>query len=356
MRHNLKETKQIHIRPESLFSDFLNAYREDDMLEKHKMSVGFQSTNTNDTACSEHADVIENGTVFVMFWEEAFRKHFTGTHHLVPVLEPSSANDFFRICGRILVHGLVLENYFPVRFSPACLAALVTESCSDQLAISSFYQVMSESEKDVLEVAISELRAGAENYSAKIERCVKVVLGSYGCKNIPDSFELDAAITNIAKTFLLYQPHWSLCQLRAGMAAAGFKDEEISEEDIIQLYQILTPSVPTVLERVHYEKPDAESSGKSEDRVKLFFEQYLHKISRLSLQKLLQQWCGFDCLCISKLTVKFTEEESGTLFTTKDRTLHLPRACTSLKELSQVFEINFPAINIESKNTWEYTL
>ncbi|XP_045197448.2 uncharacterized protein LOC123552120 [Mercenaria mercenaria] len=353
MRQHLKETKHIHIRPDSLFTDILNAYREDTSLEKHKISVCFQPHNSRENGCVQNDDRMEPSTVFVSFWEEAFRNHFTGTHHLVPLLDPSSSNDFFQICGRILVHGLVFGNYFPIRFSPACLAALVTESCSDQLALTSFYQAMSESEKDVLETAIAELKSGAENYSAKIERCVKVVLGSYGCKNIPESFELDAAMISIAKTYLLYQPHWSLCQVRAGMSAAGFDLAELGEEDVIQLYQHLTPSVPTILQRVCYHP--AESS-KSEDKVKVFFEQYLHKISRNALQKFLQQWCGFDCLCVRKLTVKFTDDESVSVFTPKDNTVHLPQACTSLQEMSQVFEIHVPTITTESRNAWEYTL
>ena len=355
IKHRLLETKHLHIRPESLLADVLNAYRDDASLEKHMISVCFQHHASQENGCMQSDDQTDPSTIFAMFWEEAFRIHFTGTHHLVPLLDPSSSNDFFQICGRILVHGLVLGNYFPVRFSPACLAALVTESCSDQLALTSFYQVLSDSEKDVLETAIVELKSGAENYSSKIERCVKVVLGSYGCKNIPDSFELDAAMISIAKTFLLYQPHWSLCQLRVGMSTAGFGLAEISENDIIQLYQYLTPSVPTILQRVSYQSE--EPSSKSEEKVKVFFEQYLHKISRNRLQKFLQQWTGFDCTCVPKLTVKLTSNESASLFSPKDHTIHLPQACASLQELSQVFEDhNITTIDSESKNTWEYTL
>jgi hypothetical protein len=354
IKRRLKETKHLHIRPESLLIDLLNAYREDSALEKHKISICFQLHASQENGCMQPDDQINPSTLFAMFWEEAFRIHFTGTHHLVPLLDPSSSNDFFQVCGRILVHGLVLGNYFPVRFSPACLAALVTESCSDQLSLTSFYQVMSDSEKDVLETAIVELKSGAEHYSPKIERCVKVVLGSYGCKNIPDSFELDAAMISIAKTFLLYQPHWSLCQLRVGMSAAGFELAEISESDIIQLYQQLTPSVPTILQRVSYHSEEPDS--KSEEKVKVLFEQYLHKISRNKLLKFLQQWSGFDCTCVPKLTVKLTSDESVSVFSPRDHTVHLPQACTSIQELSQVFEEHITAIDSESKSTWEYTL
>lgn len=352
MKSRLNDTKHIHVRPDSLFTDFLNAYRDDTTLEQHNLSVCLQAHSLHDNACSEHDTHIETGTVFVTFWEEAFRKHFTGNNHMVPVLDPSSANDFFKICGRILVHGLVLENYFPVRLSPACLAMSVTEGCSVHLLLTSFYQVMYEAEKDVLEVAMAELRSGAEHFSGKIERCVKIVLGSYGFKNIPAPFELDAAMTGIARMFILYQPHWSLCQLRAGMIDAGLDIAEICEEDVLQLYQILAPTVSTLLQRVHYTSPCESTLITNVDKVKSFFEEYLHKMSKPSLLKLLQQWCGYDCLCIPKLTVRFADDDSDSVFSPKECTLRLPLVCTSFQEMTQVFE----AINSESKNSWEYTL
>ena len=220
LRTNLKEEKRVHIKPENLFLDLVDMYRRDPSLEQHKLSVCFQMHQFADDSSESHDDDVDTGSILVMFWEEAFRRHFTGNKDQIPVIDPTDPDDLFIILGRVLVHGLVLSNYLPIKFSPACLSYLLTGKCSDRLLLTSLYRLMSESEKEVLESAMDEVRMEVESFSPQIDHGIKVILGSYGCRKIPNPEELDSSMAGIAKCYLIRQIFWSLLKLKEGIQAA----------------------------------------------------------------------------------------------------------------------------------------
>lgn len=357
MREKLKPAKRIHIKPETLLTDVLAAYREDSTLEQHKISVSFHVKGYHNESVSQHDDDIDAGFLFVMFWEEAFSRHFDGYQEVFPVIDPSIFDDFFKLCGRILVHGLILSNYLPTQFSQACMTCVFTGECSDKLAHRSLYKCMSETERDVVETAISEERSGFETFTFKIDKCIRIVLGRYGCKKIPEPYELNTSMSHIAKSFLIRQPYWALTQIREGLNQSELDCTGFTESDVNHLYRMLSPDVPSILERVTYITSDCELYD-LEDRVKVMFEQYLHRLSKSELVKLLIQWSGYDCLCFPKLTVKFTDTDSKSMvFSNKEKLLCLPTSCTSLEELAQSYVSPAPiSSGSDSRNAWEYTL
>ena len=296
-----------------------------------------------------HDQDVDAGSILVMFWEEAFRRHFTGNQDQIPVIDPSVPDDLFTILGRVLVHGLVLENYLPLKFSPACLAYLLAGKSSDRLLLTSLYRLMSDSEKEVLESAMDEVRIEVENFSPQIDHGVKVILGSYGCRNIPCPGELDSSMANIAKTYLIRQTYWPLLNIKDGMQTAGpdlFTDTK--EEDILSLYQVLAPSVPCIIQRLTYIFSSDSDLNEKEKKVKVYFEQYMYKLSKAALLRLLYQWCGYDCLCVTDLYVKFSSEldSNQPVFSTKQAMVCLPSACTSLDEFRELIESQLPSAGL----------
>ena len=323
----------------------MEVYRRDPALEQHKLTFCFQPHQFADDNTESHDDDVDTGSILVMFWEEAFRRHFTGNKDQIPVIDPSVSDDLFVILGRVLVHGLILRDYLPIKFSPACLTYLLTGKCSDRLLLTSLYRLMSESEKEVLENAMDEVRMGVESFSLQIDHGVKVILGSYGCRKIPNPEELDSSMADVAKCYLIRQIYWSLLKLKDGIRMAGpLLLEGISEEDILAVYQALAPSVTAITERLTYIFSSDLEQNETEKKVKRFFEQYLYKLSKTALQRLLYQWCGFDCLCVSDLYVKFASESSddNPVFTSKQAMICLPSACTSLDELRELLESQIP--------------
>lgn len=341
---------KIVIRPDFVFADLLNAYREDESLENHKISVSVQDD-------SDPQEDVTFGSLLSLFWEEAFKKHFTGNHHLVPVLDPYSGEDLFQVLGRVLLHGIILENYVPLRLSPACLSFILANTCSYQLSLSSFYQVMSKTEREVLLAALAEAKLGNETFSPRVERSLKSVLGSYGCKTTPAPYDLDSCVPTVARSFLLHQPYWALCQIQETFCHSELDISGITEDDIMKVYKTLSYDVPSILERVTYLFSKPDKPDPSEQKVQSMFEEYLHKLSNSSLQKLLLQWCGYDCLCVKQLYITFCgQENSDTILDSRTSTLHLPPSCTSAEELSQLISSHVKSGNrMEVSGNWVYT-
>lgn len=302
-----------------------------------------------DDTDESHDEDLDAGSILVMFWEEAFRRHFTGNKDQIPVTDPCVPDDLFVILGRVIVHGLILDNYLPIKFSPACLSYLLVGKCSDRLLLTSLYRLMSESEKEVLESAMDEVRMEVDSFSPQIDHGVKVILGSYGCRKIPGPEELDSSMASIAKCYLIRQIYWPLIKLKEGLMAAGpalFLDTK--EEDILSLYQVLVPSVTSIIERLTYIFSSEPELNEKEKKVKVFFEQYLYKLSKAALQRLIYQWCGFDCLCVTDLYVKFSgeTESNNAVFSAKQAMICLPSACTSLDELRELMESQLPTTGL----------
>ena len=350
-RATLLSTKKISVRQESIFQDLINAYREDDTFENNRILVSFQDS-------THSQDELAFGSLLSLFWEEAFKRHFTGSHHLVPVLDSYSEEDLFQILGRVLVHGLILENYVPLRFSPACLSFILANACSYQLSLSSFYQVLSKTEREVLLASLAEAKLGVDSFSPRVEKSLKIVLGSYGCKSLPPPYDLDGCVPNIARSFLLHQPYWPLCQIEETFCQSRLDMSGITENDIMQVYKVLSYDVPSIMQRIIYTHSSADDSETTELKVKVKFEEYLHKLSNNAVQRLLQQWCGYNCLCVKQLHVTFTgDQELVQMFNSREATLILPSACTSLEELSQLISGHMStASKTDTTSNWEYTL
>lgn len=352
-RGALKSTKNILVRQESIFHDLMNAYRDDENLESHKISVVLQDDND-----PQSQEEVAFGSLLTMFWEEALKKHFTGNHHLVPVLDSLSGEDLFQILGRVLGHGLIHENYVPLRLSPACLSFILANTCSYQLSLSSFYQVMSKTEREVLLAALAEAKLCVECFSPRVERSLKTVLGSYGCKSLPPPYELDGCVPSIARSFLMHQPYWALCQIQETFCQSELDIAGITEDDIMHLYKVLSYDVPSILQRTVYVYSKSDDLEATEQKVKVAFEEYLHKLPNIALQKILHQWCGYDCLCAKQLFVTFTgDQELGKMFNQRESTLTLPSSCTAVDEISQLVSSHITiAAKMDTDNNWEYTL
>ena len=349
-RQTLKPKKTIQVHSDAIYTDILNAYREDETLESYRVVIHVNNVGSADDNCT--------GAVLTRFWDEALNKHFTGTNHMVPALDSNTGEDLFQTLGRILVHGFVQENFVPLRISPACLAFILANTCSDQLILSSFFQVMSKTEREVVFAALAEAKLGVEKFSPRVYRSLKIILGSYGCSQIPAMHELEASVRNIARGFLLHRPYWPLCQIQEVFCQSELDMSAIDENDVIRLYNVLSSDVPNLLQRVKYTFSESSDARECEKNAQTVFEEYLHKISRHEIQKLLQNWCGFDCLCVKHLLVKFQSDDSPRKpFEQSLNTLWLPSSLTSVVELRHFLDDKMSSANLsDTSNGWEYTL
>ena len=74
----------------------------------------------------------------------------------------------------------------------------------------------------------------------------------------------------------------------------------------------------------------------------------MYKLSKTALLRLLYQWCGFDCLCVTEFYVKFSAEcdSNVPIFSPKQAIICLPSASTSLEELRDLMESQLPSASL----------
>ncbi|KAK3593205.1 hypothetical protein CHS0354_002732 [Potamilus streckersoni] len=338
-KSHLENTVIVSIRGDHLVEDVLKAYRQSTDLEKSNIKFHYPDNNDKGRTSQKYDD-LDPGFTLVKFWDEAFRLFFKGDDEKVPILDPDFPDDIYLLLGRILAHGLILSNYWPMSFPSACASYILSDSCSDKLLLTSLYKLMKESEKAVLETALDEVKTSG-SLSLRTEICMKVFTRSYGCRSIPNAVNIESFILSVAKNVLVYQIFWPLVQIRDGiMRHSEDIFDNIEEDDVLSMYQALFPQLPAIIEKITYLFSNQTEISEKEKAVKACFEQYLFTLNRKELLSLLVKWTGYDCLCKGDLYVKFRGENEthSPVFQTHLSTLILPSTCVYSEDLKPILE------------------
>ena len=135
-------------------------------------------------------NAVNNGGVgrdmFSGFWSCAFEKFFDGSGSLVPAAHPTIDMTAFPLLGKILSHGYIACGFLPVHISfPVIVASLLGPDAqiSDGVLCRSFITFRSCHDACILKNAFIE--CGSESFSSGLQSDITVLLGSYGCRQIP---------------------------------------------------------------------------------------------------------------------------------------------------------------------------
>ncbi|KAJ8314875.1 hypothetical protein KUTeg_007025 [Tegillarca granosa] len=302
LRNRLQPTIVIRVRKSSIISDVLKIYRTNSSITAHKLSVCY-------TENSPEVDAIKEPclSMFTLFWSRVLKSNFNGDQEVVPSTDLSIEDDFYFLLGKILYHGIVLCDYWPVKLSQACMATIITNTCSERQLMTSFHHVMTESDRAIIGITKKEFREYGEGVPMVTFRNVCKVLRFYGCKQKPQLFLLDQLLLKVAKFHLVKEPYWQLMQMREGLNAT---EEDIfqyvNENDIFTFYSLLTPNALTLFNKVIFIHSSDDSSMEMEEkRVKSNFESFIMQLNTENLCNFLFKWCYSDCLCVDQLCVQF---------------------------------------------------
>lgn len=321
---------------DSVATDVLQTYRQNPNIIDHNINVCLTDHVTDPGATHEERSP---GAMLVPFWEAIFSKHFQGDLELVPVLDLDLEEDVFHLLGKILLHGLILSNYWPTRLSKALVSFILRGECSDEELLVSMKQVMTDAEWNVIDTAKQEAKFEEQDiFSLPVRMHLSSVLGSYGSKLLPKPAYLDSHLLRLARNFMIHQKHWALQEMRSGLLSNGkICLDGISEHHITSWYDRMSPNALILFQRISYLFSNDEMQSGLEKLVKVYFDRYIMKLSRARLCKLLFLWCDFDCLCVEDLYVKFTTDSvcNGVRFESRQSALTLSSFYTSQEELFQ---------------------
>lgn len=325
----------VTIRKEHLVDDVLRLYRGNENFTRHHIRVLMtQSRYQTDQM------VIPTASLLVMFWREIFDKHFKGDREYVPVVDLDKDECFFVTLGKILYHGLILFNYWPVNLAQACTAVILTEKCSDSQLTTSFYNVMSESEKTVVSEAKKEVRSNMTDFSLPVLRNLCKVLRPYGNKVKPQPRTFESLILRLSRFYLVRNPYWALTGVGEGFFS-GFSGNlpVITEQDVFELYARLSPNALALFEKVEfiYSPPNRNSSIEMEEkRTKMYLEVAVMRMTSRQIATILTKWCYFDCLCVDQLYMRFHSQSVSEppVFAPDTRTLNISSVYSSQEEFN----------------------
>ncbi|CAC5379139.1 unnamed protein product [Mytilus coruscus] len=234
-----------------------------------------------------------------------------GDKEKIPICSSDMPEDIFLILGRVMYHGLILQNYWPVRFSQACCSIIITDSVSDKQLAESFQKVLSDSQKNVVAAAKAEIRSGVAIFDLTTQVNLCRTLRSYGNTTKPEPNTLNECLMKLAKFSLIQRPYWCLCQIRCGLQTIhGNLFQNVEEKDVFMFYEALTPSAISLFDKIMYlfstcdEDPELKIEEK---RVKIYLENFIMSFHSLKLSKLLLRWRQTDCLNSSHVYARFAK-------------------------------------------------
>lgn len=339
LRSRLKTNAfHIHLHDADLVQSMLQVYGEFKDILNHKVVVCTVNHEHNDERHQQNP--IQ--PFYVQFWDQIFELYFEGNKEMVPLCSSAVTDDLFVILGRILYHGLVLLNYWPVRLSQACASIIMTGTSSDKQLTESFRNYLSESQNKVITNAKAEVRSGALEFSENTQRQICTALRTCGNSTVPEPKNFGNHLLKLAKFCFIQKPYWCLDQMKNGLGT--FKVdflEKIEEKDVFMFYSALSPSAITLFDKIVYlfstceDDPEIEMEEK---RVKTYLENYVMQLTSTKLSKLLRLWSQSDCLNNNLVYVRFVRTSVSRLpiFESDGYTIALSSIYASQEEFSSI--------------------
>lgn len=340
MSNQLKDNVfYIHIDDNDLVHSILQVYRQYLNILEHKVVVCCINHVVNENERHQQNPI---QPYLVRFWDEIFDLCFEGDREKIPLCSSDMPEDIFLILGRVMYHGLILQNYWPVRFSQACCSIIITNTVSDKQLAESFQNVLSDGQKNVVAAAKAEIRSGVAIFDLTTQVNLCRTLRSYGNITKPEPSTLNECLMKLAKFSLIQRPYWCLSQIRSGLQTVhGNLFQNVEEKDVFMFYSALTPSALSLFDKIVYlfstcdEDPELEIEEK---RVKIYLENLIMSFHSSKLSKLLLRWCQTDCLNSTHVYVRFAKSSvcQRPIFDADVSTMTLSSVYTSQEEFSLI--------------------
>lgn len=337
IKQTLSETRNLKMDKRSIVGNLLELYRCEQTICNYDIRVTF---NNDHNLSSSNDPAFQTRHMFCIFWKKIFDKNFVGNMEFYPVINPEADEDMFEVLGRILAHGLILCNYWPIQFALSSATFMLSNECSNELTLKSFINCLSGFEQRVVECAIQESQSQtSERYiPLDLKKDLSAFLWMYGCE-MDKSRHFSDILLCIAKSLLIYQPYWALVKLKEGMDHCCSRIfMACSQSDVQSLYQALTPDASQMCKLIKYEY-SLDDNQEIEKGLQTYLEKLLWELCSAELSNLLQQWTGVNCMSQQTLFVKFVSGVENVHFENYKCLLRIPRKSITFEEFKKLIKL-----------------
>ena len=239
--------------------------------------------------------------MFSGFWSCAFDKSFDGSGSLISTTHPTIDMSVFPILGKILSHGYIACAFLPVHISFLVIAASLLGpdvQISDSILCKSFITYLSFHDAGILRDAFGQLES--TSFSSHLQSSLMVVLGNYGCRQIPSPQNIQSLVTMGAR-------HQFLVKLLAALYLmfGGIPNEHksfwknVSVDHLMKLYLASNATAHNVLS-VIMEPLVLEPL---QETTYYYLLQYVGNMSNSEVRRFLRYVTGSSALVIDEIII-----------------------------------------------------
>lgn len=215
--------KIITISRHKTVAELLTFY-EDPQVLHHNLAVCFdEDSGMGDGVVRE---------MFSVFWDKFVMLNCEGSSQFTLSVSPAMQPKDYVTVGRILTHGFVLCDSFPVQLARASLHQALFGSVSDECLLDSFLMLLPEKEREAMRNGLN----GAKPFP--LEEIIDI-LDDFRETTRPSPYNLRKLLLKIATAEFLTKPFLLLLKLREGMGAFWNGLEKV-ELDV--LYKLCCPT------------------------------------------------------------------------------------------------------------------
>uniref|UniRef100_A0A096MDM0 HECT domain-containing protein n=1 Tax=Poecilia formosa TaxID=48698 RepID=A0A096MDM0_POEFO len=270
-----KDPRYAHIRRAMVIDDLLNLFMDKSIMES-ELKMEF-----NNEMAVDNSGVSRD--VYTAFGEQ-FLELCEGEEERVPKLRPDFSEERWYALGRIWAKGLIDHGIFPVRLSKAFIIASVLglQAVEEEVLMSSFSKYLSESERSIIEKALSDVLEEDEADNL------------WGAHRIPCQENVKQAIKVMAHKVILQEPKYIIdCFYEI------FKDIALNlshPADVLHLYE------------VDMLQTEALTLSQKEQTTFTYLQRYIRNADQRKLEKFLRFCKGSSVLCTEEIKVTFNAE------------------------------------------------
>ncbi len=281
------EQRIIEIRRTECLSDMIKEFASDDILQED-ISVCFVQENGKREIGKGQGVMAD---CLTQFWNDFYEKCTLGTQEKVPCLRHDFKEKEWEAVARILLFGWKHFTFLPSAISRVFLFNSLGVPPNSDALVSAFINYVGDDEREILQKAVADF-AGAE-----MEDLLEV-LGTYGCKHVPNGDNFHSLLADIAHKELLQQPMFIMDSWKS-ILTSGNSSPLIELERAAAVYAECSPTPRKVLKRLVFPQEMSDLHRTTANHLK----RYIRECDSNTMKAFLRFCTGFNILLKQNETI-----------------------------------------------------
>ena len=287
------EHKNIIVHRELIRDEIVEIFQDPDILKYilHVTIIGNDGNPEKGEGRGVTLDMLTN------FWQHVFDSLTVGTQEKIPSIRHDFQKNHWQAIARVLVYGFSREKYFPIRMSPAFIAAALfgEESVPKDFLLQSFERYISSEEKETLLVALAgDLSLDDEDFLD--------FLSNYKCYRCITEDNISQTVNELAHQEILQKPRYIIDCFSKTLGLLKVYSPFQYVSSLKETYDIKKPTSRKVI-KLLVANPSSELEHACLDHLK----RYIRSLEGSAVNQFLAFVTGSNVIASSSINISFVE-------------------------------------------------